>query len=234
MTRKFKTYLIIFIASILVPYITFIFFILTSSLLVIIPIFFIALFFLITSTIGLYNSETVKLRKKYYWFIAFSTIILFFFSYSFQLKTAKWIFLKIREEKLIALVSELKRHKEIQTMSDGQRSLKFLNFTLIEPNAEDVDSTKYFNKEFLLDDILKRDGIDKKFYEYCKCTLIETDLRSFIVLENQTVSFTIDGFSDNCYGIAYSETGIKPENNDCGQIISWNKIYDNWYAWTTT
>ena len=119
-------------------------------------------------------------------------------------------------------------------MSDGQRYWKSVNFTSIEANIASVDTSGKFAKKYFLDDILKRDGIDKEHYEFFRNILVETDLISFTTLKDGTISFTIDGFIDNCYGIAYSETGTQPNANDCGQIIRWKKIGNNWYAWGTT
>lgn len=119
-------------------------------------------------------------------------------------------------------------------MSDGQRHWKSINFTSVEANIANVDTSVEYGRKYFLDDILKRDGIDKEHYEFFRSILVETDLISFTTLEDGTISFTIDGFLDNCYGIAYSETGTQPFGNDCGRIINWEKIGDNWYTWWTT
>lgn len=234
MTKRFKTYLIIFIIAILVPFVTIVFFIRTGSFLIILPILFLALVTLLTSTIEVIKADHNKQRKKYYWIIAVAAIVLFIFSYGFQLTTADWIFFKSRESKLTKFISELKKYKKIHEMSDGQRYWKSINLTSIEANIADIDTTTEFGKKYFLDDVLRRDSIDKEQYEYFKNLLVETDLISFTTLEDGTILFTIDGFLDNCYGVAYSEIGIKPNLNDCGTIINWTKIGDNWYAWDTT
>lgn len=231
---KFKTYLIIFFSAILTPYVTIVFFIRTSSLLIILPILFFSLVTLIISTIGVIKVSPHKPRKKYYWITAILAVVLFVFSYSFQLTAADWIFFKFRESKLTTFISELKKYEKIHEMSDGQRYWKSINFTSVEANIADVDTSGEYGRKYFLDDILKRDGIDKEHYEFFRSILVETDLISFTTLEDGTISFTIDGFLDNCYGIAYSETGKQPNGNDCGRIINWRKIGDNWYAWGTT
>ena len=131
-------------------------------------------------------------------------------------------------------ISELKKYEKIKEMSDGQRHWKSINFTSIEANIADVDTISEYGRKYFLDDILKRDGIDKEHYEFFRSILVETNLISFTTLEDGTISFTIDGFLDNCYGIAYSETGRQPNSNYCGHIIYWIKIGKNWYAWGTT
>jgi hypothetical protein len=203
-------------------------------LLIILPILFFTLVTLIVTTIGIIKADPNKLRKKYYWITTIVSIVLFVFSFSFQLTTADWIFFKFRESKLTTFISELKKYDKIKEMSDGQRYWKSINFTSIEANIAKVDTSGKYEKKYFLDDILKRDGIDKEHYEFFRNLLVETDLISFTTLEDGIVSFTIDGFLDNCYGIAYSETGKQPYTNDCGRIINWTKIGDNWYAWGTT
>jgi hypothetical protein len=234
MTTKFKTYLMIYFTAILTPFVTIVFFLKTGSLLVILPVLFFAWITLIISTVGVIKADSDKPRKKYYWITAIIAVILFHSTYVFQLRAADWIFFKSRENKLTTFITEIKRYDKIKQMSDGQRYWKSINSTLIEANITSVDTSRKFTKKYFLDDILKRDGIDKKRYERFRNILVETDLISFTTLNDGTISFTIDGFMDNCYGIAYSETGIQPNGNDCGRIIRWTKIGDNWYAWGTT
>lgn len=237
MSRALKIWLTIFILSILTPYFVSIFFSLTTSIFTILQIYFIATTFLITATYGTSDSEKIESRKKYYRRIAIGSIILFFFNFGFKSDATYWVFFKLRQRELTTFVTELKNYKVISQMTDGQRYWKSVNNTSIESNIQDVDTTGAgLGKKYLLDDILQRDGIERQHYEFFKNILITTKLESFTTLEDGTISFTIDGFLDNCYGIAYSETGRMPihHRNDCGDIISWEKITDNWYAWQTT
>jgi hypothetical protein len=234
MTTKFKIYMIIFCSAILTPYVTIVFSIRTTSLIIVLPILFFSLVTLIISTIGVIRASPQKSRKKYYWITAVLAVVLFVFSYGFQLTAADWLFFKFRESKLTTFISELKKYEKIKEMSDGQRYWKSINFTSVEANIADVDTSGKYGRKYFLDDVLKRDGIDRQHYEFFRSILIETDLISFRTLEDGTISFTIDGFLDNCHGIAYSETGKQPNENDCGQIINWTKIGENWYAWGTT
>ena len=234
---KFKTYLTIFFTAILTPFVTVVFFRTgggLGGLLITLLILLFALIALIISTIGVIRADTDKPRKKYYWITAIVAVVLFVSTHGFQLAAADWLFLKFRESKLTTFITELKKYNKIKQMSDGQRYRNSVNFTLIEADIASVDTTRKFEKKYFLDDILKRDGIEKKHYEFFRNILVETDIRSFSTLEDGTISFTIDGFIDNCYGIAYSETGTQPNGNDCGRIISWRKIGNNWYAWGTT
>lgn len=54
------------------------------------------------------------------------------------------------------------------------------------------------------------------------------------LVDDKTVLFMIHGMIDNCYGIAYSLSGKKPLENNCGQLIRWKRLSGNWYAWATT
>lgn len=238
MTMKFKTYLTIFFTAILTPFVIIVFFRTGTGglggLLITLLILFFALTALIISTIGVIRADTDKPRKKYYWITAIVAVVLFVSTHGFQLTVADWLFLKFRESKLTTFTTELKKYDKIKEMSDGQGYWKSVNFTSIEANIASVDTSGKFAKKYFLDDILKRDGIDKEHYEFFRNILVETDLISFTTLKDGTISFTIDGFMDNCYGIAYSETGTQPDGNDCGRIIRWKKIGNNWYAWATT
>ena len=52
--------------------------------------------------------------------------------------------------------------------------------------------------------------------------------------EDQTVVFFISGIVDNCHGIAYSRTGNEAKRNNCGRLVNWKRIKENWYEWGTT
>lgn len=234
MTMKYKTYLTLFFTAILTPFVTIIILIRTGSLLVIFPILFFALITLIITTIGLIRIDLDKPRKKIYWLTAIIAVVLFVSTYGFQLTGADWLFFKLRESKLNTFISELKKYDRIKEMSDGQRYWKSINFNSIENDIGSVDASGEFGRKYFLEDILILERIDKERYEFFRNILVETDLISFTTLEDGTISFTIDGFLDNCYGTAYSQTGTRPNENDCGQIINWTKIGDSWYAWATT
>ena len=230
----FKTNLTLFIISILTPYVSTIFFLRTLDLFIFFHILFFSLVTLIVTTISVIKTDQKKSRKKYYWMTAIFAVFFYIFSIGFQVSAANWIFFKSREKKLTIFITELKKYDKIKEMSDGQRYWKSVNFTSIEANISKVDTINELRKKFFLDDILKRDGIDKEQYEFFRNLLVETKLISFTTLEDGTISFTIGGFLDNCVGFAYSETGKPPRYNDCGEIISWRKIGKNWYVWSTT
>jgi hypothetical protein len=235
MTVRHKTNLVIFVTSILLPYVLTILFARTTSLLILLPIFVISLIVLIGATIILRNEEPVKTKRKYYSILAICAFVFYFPSYSLQLHLADRMHLKIHEDRLNRFVTEIKQYQRITEMSDGERFWKTINNTSIEPKIENIDTTDNGSgKKFFLDDVLAKDGVDKQNYELFRQKLVATGFISFETLDDGTISFTMDGFLDNCYGIAYSETGIRPEQNGCGDIIRWTKIGDNWYAWGTT
>lgn len=231
---KFKLYSAFYYLAILIPFVTIIFFIRTSTLLIILPILFLALITLVISTIALIKNEQDLHRKKYYRTTAIMAVVFFVLLNDFQLMAADWIFFKFREHKLSIFISEIKKYDKIYEMSDGESYWKTVNIISIEPKIADVDTINEFRRKYFLDDVLKREGIDKKHYEFLRKLLIETNLTGFTKLDDGTFSFTIDGFLDNCYGIAYSETGENPCDNYSGRIIRWIKIGTNWYAWSTT
>jgi len=235
MITKYKGNLLLFIVSILTPFIATMLFILTTEIFILLPIFLIALIFLFVSMIGLRTTETVKSKRKYYSLIAFGSVFLYFVTYGLQYNVANYIYFKQRENKLNQLVLNIKNYQKIKEMSDGQRFWKTINNTSIEPKIKNVDTTdKGFGKKYFLDDILSKNGISKQQYESFRQRLISTGFESFTIIDDGTISFTKDGFLDNCFGFAYSTTGKNPKINDCGDIIRWVKISDNWYAWGTT
>lgn len=234
MLGKFKTNLVIFIASILTPFAAVIFLLRFFGILICLLLFFFSFVGLIISTIGVVRHEQFRQRKKYYVITSITAVLLFIFSYGSQLYAADWFYFKVREGRLTTFITELKKYEKIKEMSDGEAFWKSFNFTPIEPELIHVDTSGRFGKKYFLEDILKRDDVDHEHYEFFRQLLIKTGFKSFATLEDGTVSFTINGFLDNCYGIAYSETGNHPDDNDCGQIIRWSKLSGNWYAWSTT
>jgi hypothetical protein len=202
MMSDFKFFLRLFFASILIPYATVIFFIRTASWFLVPIIFGLAFICLIISTIRVRISEPDRERKKIYWPVAITAVVIFFFSYDLQLNAADWIFLKFRERTLITFITEIKNDKKISQLS--------------------------------IDDMLKQEAVDEAHYEQLKKLLVDADIISFSTLKDGTLSFTIGGFLDNCYGLAYSETGEQPGYNDCGDIVRWERISGHWYSWGTT
>jgi hypothetical protein len=223
-----------FIGSALTPFIGTLFLIRITSLFILFPIYIIALIVLIISTFKLARRSAVK--KSWIITIAAGTLVVFFFTYSMQLQLADAIYFKIREKQIRSLAFDIKRYGKIVEMTNGLRYWKSINNTFIERDIKDVEtiSNGFGEQKYLLDDVLNSKGIDKKIYEQLRQRLIETGFISFIVLNDGSISFTMDGMLDNCYGISYSETGGHPKFNDCGEIIRWVKISDNWYAWGTT
>jgi hypothetical protein len=161
---------------------------------------------------------------------------LFYYLYFFTsiLYAADYIFFKQRESELNKFVLAIEDSKSITQMSDGQRTWNTINLHPIKNDSFLLDTFQLKNSTKPLDEILKEEKIEKVDYENFKNKLVEIDLLSFSILENQIISFTIDGFLDNCQGFAYSKSELPPKFNDCGRIVSWKKLNDNWYVWYTT
>jgi ASC-1-like (ASCH) protein len=226
--------LLLFLVSIITPYVGTIFFLRTTDLLLLLAIDFMALILLIISTINLAENEADKKMKKWYGVAAVLGVLLYFFSHGLLVSTADYIFFKQRQDQLESLVAQIKEYQKIKEMSDGQRYWKTVNNISIEENIKYVDTTNILGRKYFLNDILAKEGIKIKTYEDFKSSLVSVGLINFMTLEDGTISFTHDGFLDNCHGFAYSTTGINPRINDCGDIILWKKIAKNWYKWETT
>jgi hypothetical protein len=198
-TNKYDIDMVLFISSIFIPYFGTIFYIRTASPLILFFIFFVALVVLIVSTVNARISASTRVKKKFLIPVAVSALILFPLSYGLQLRLADILYFKIRENQLRDLALNIKSYHKIREMSDGQRFFKTINFISIEPNkkmlsAEDID----FNRKYFLDDVLSKNGIDKQKYESFRQSLIEMGFISFTILQDGSVSFTMDGMLDNC------------------------------------
>ncbi|MCK8492607.1 hypothetical protein M0L20_12140 [Spirosoma sp. RP8] len=235
MKIKLRTTAVFFIIGATVPYLLFAFggrlvgpFL--SALLLLL-----SLILLIISAIRLTITETGNGYRFYYLPVAIGAIVLFWYSLGLLAHISDFIYFKLNESALNKMVSDIKSYGKIEKMSDGQRFWKILNGTAYEFNSKDtVREFETSPKKYLLNEALAREGVDRQHFEAIRQGLIETEYMSFAILPDGTISFTEDGLIDNCYGIAYSETGTMPVYNDCGELIRWVKISGNWYAWGTT
>ena len=226
---------LVYIISILTPYVCTIFLKNELGLFISLPIFLISLGVLIACSVDLTDkARTHSLQKWWPALGAFFAVLLFFLSYGFQSKIHTYLVFKWQETQLNQFVADIKEYEKINDLSDGQRFWKKLNNVAVEPNRKDTISAEWPGEKYFLDTILKRDGIDKGHYESFRQQLITLGFISFTKLNDGTLSFTTDGFLDNCYGFAYSETGVQPTHNDCGDIIFWQQVGEHWYAWGTT
>lgn len=160
-------------------------------------------------------------------------VLLFFLTYGFQLDAANYVFYKQREESLNQFALDIKQYGKIKEMSDGRRYTKTLNDSLYEFTEKEV-LNQYSPVVYLYKDLLEKLEIDEQVHSKFREKLLENNFMSFETFKDGTISFTIGGMLDNCYGFAYSETGEHPMYNNCGKIIRWEKVAGNWYAWGTT
>ncbi len=176
-------------------------------------------------------------RRKFYrinvGIIIGSVILLFFFTYGYQNDAANYVFYKQREESLNKFALEIKQYGKIKEMTNTKRRMKTLNDSLYEFTEKEVHD-QYSRAVHLHKDLLEKLNIDKEVHSKFIEQLTENSFMSFETFKDGTISFTIGGMLDNCYGFAYSETGEHPMYNDCGKIIRWEKVAGNWYAWGTT
>ncbi len=224
MQIKQKIYFFLFCFSVLTPFVEVIFFLKTTSVLLLLSLFVFDLIILTISTIKLWTLS----RRIFYPLTSIVAVTLFFITYSYQVSAANFLFFKVREYRLTNFV-ELTRSQKIKQLS--KRGHLSVNYTNILPDTEPIGTLNNFKH---LGDILSPDSISKEQFEIVQQKLFEMDFTSFTTFEDGTISFTISGFLDNCYGLAYSETGKNPIDNDCGHIIYWEKVGDKWYAWGTT
>lgn len=158
----------------------------------------------------------------------FGALVIFIFSFGFQLDAADYLFYKLREKKFNELVTEIKKYGKITSMSDGNRYSKSLNDSIYE--FEDKDMLKDNRKGVhLYADLLKELDIDEKIHQDFRNRLTQLDCISFNTYPDGAVSFTIDGWIDSCYGLTYSPIGEK--HSDDGRVIVWKHIEGSWYAW---
>jgi hypothetical protein len=221
-----------FVLSILAPYFATIFFIRISDLsfLFLIPIYLISLVLLIYSTIKIRKIEPDRNKKIIYLAVSIIAVMTFFFTYTIQLDAANYISFKFKENSLNEFVGNIKSYKKITQLSDEYENLN--GYPTITKNNTNIFIE--LGEHYPIEEIQDKFSIDSLTYEAFRHSLKSIGYRSFSVLEDGSVSFTQGGMIDNCYGIAYSETGNKPTENDCGRIIRWTKISTHWYSWSTT
>jgi len=221
--KNHKKLIILFILSILLPYISNILLIreFDFSFIILIPIYLISLttLIIVIKKIAVIKSP-IKLRK--YKIIGLISILIFFISFNFQINISEYISYQRNKIELIELVNKIK-NSNIEIMTDEYENL----------NGYSINNWG-FGKEYPLDSILKIYHIDKQKYEDIRRELINTKYKSISKLKDGTIFFTKGGMIDNCYGIVYSPTGIPPKENNCGEITKWHKIYGKWYSWATT
>ena len=186
------------ILSILTPYVFTIFIIRTSSRLLILPIGLVALIAIIISTTKFLKSIESTILKNIIRLGVIGMVLFFFISYGHLLSAADYIIFKLKEKRLNEFVNQIKKYNKIHEMTDGKGYHKTINDYLIELDKLEVDTIREFDKKFFLNDILKKEHLDKNKYEIFRQTLIDINLRSFTTLKDGTISFTIDGFLDNC------------------------------------
>ena len=109
-------------------------------------------------------------------------------------------------------------------MTDGYENL----------NGYPITNLFGLGKTYPLDSILNLYNIDKEQYEELRSLLISIRYISVSKSEDEIVFIMKGGIIDNCHGIAYSFSENQPSENLYGEIIKWEKISGNWYAWWTT
>jgi len=233
MKKTVSNILIVFISVCLItPFLVTIFYNRTTFWIFTLVIYAGILGAIVISYIVYYFVETRKNYKRNIIIIIGVVVLSFFFTYGYQLQAADYIFFKQRESSLNEFILEIKKYGKIKEMSDGRRYTKTLNDSLYEFNPKSVLERGYRAK--LLSDLLISMDIDLEVHNKFREKLSENDFIGFETFKDGTISFTIDGMLDNCYGFAYSETGEHPMYNDCGTIVHWEKVQGNWYRWGTT
>jgi hypothetical protein len=166
--------------------------------------------------------------------------VAYFAGYHHLLTARYYVFLYPKVNELEKLKEEIISYRRIFKMSSGEQYYKQLNDYLVEYDRSIVEydrntidkSSPLRRREYYLD-ILENDDISLEKYNYFREQLIKLGFIDFELGES-FVSFTMDGMLDNCYGIAYSVNGDDPGGLDCGRVVVWSKIKDNWYHWGTS
>jgi len=220
---KNKILIIIFVLSIITPYVSNILLIreFDLSFLILIPIFLISLIGLIVSTRKITIIESKK-KSIIYKIVSLSFVLIFFLTYGQQIRLSEYFSYQRNKVELRKLVDKISG-SNIRIMTDDYENL----------NGYPINNWG-FEPEYPLDSILAIYNIDKQEYEDLRFMLKSIKYRSISKSEDGIIFLTKGGIIDNCYGIAYSQEEKSPVENNCGKIIKWRRIIDNWYAWATT
>ncbi len=218
---KNKILTIIFIMSIITPFLCNVlvrkldFAILTLPL-----IFLISLVALVLSLVKIKKRES---NKKFITYIAIGTscILIFLLTYRKQIELYEYISYQKHKVELKNIVEKI-NDSNITTMTDRYENL----------NGYPIKN--WGINEFPLDSILFIYKIDKQEYENLRIMLKSVGYKSVSKLDNGIIFFVKGGIIDNCHGIAYSSTETPPIENNFGRIIKWRKIVNNWYVWVST
>jgi hypothetical protein len=172
--------------------------------------------------------------------IIVSACVAYFAGYQHLLTAGYYVFLYPKVNELEKFTEDIISYRKIFKMSSGERYYKQLNDHLVEYDRSIVEydrntidkAAPLRRREYYLD-ILDNDDISLEKYNYFREQLNKLAFIDFELGES-FVSFTIGGMLDNCYGIAYSVNGDDPGGLDCGRVVVWSKIRDNWYRWGTS
>jgi hypothetical protein len=225
-------FLFLVVLFLILPYLHIVFFRYTIQSFLEFIGYFISYFIAIIFFTGYFFIETKKKNRWIGLVVILCAPLFFFYTAHFFNNIGERIYFNKNAEKFNEFVSEIKEYGKIKEMSDGRRYTKTLNDSIYEFTEKDVQTRGFRAK--LLSDLLINMGIDAEVHSKFRDKLTENDFTGFETFKDGTISFTIDGMLDNCYGFAYSETGEHPMFNDCGTIIRWEKVEGNWYAWGTT
>ncbi len=210
--------------SILIPYTTALILTQLIGLLIISLIHICCILTLIYFTIRFLAHEKSKWKKSIVFFISLGAIVLFF-SLRRQLFEARYfIYVKINEKTLDEIVTEIKKQKTIYEMSSGERHQIYLNDYRVVYSKTEVDTT---SKKYFIDEILKKEGIDKKIYNDFRGYLRSLNLLTFEVMSDSSIVFIMDGYLGDVYGIKY----FKEKENQPHPNILDKKISGNWYIY---
>lgn len=228
MKRTKKIIFSIITCCTLTPYILNIFFFPLFPLMKMVLVFIAFGVFVISSIVFAFQENTLR-EKIYIPIIGLALFVVYSFTMPMLNHAGAYITYVINKGSLEQLASEIKTNKQISHMTDGQRYWICINDDCIENDKEKsrVEISKQINE------ILSKGNIEPKVYESFKNKMIGLDFVGFVQFDDH-IAFTFDGFIDNCYGFAYSETGVMPAHNTCGEYVGWKKLDDNWYVWSTT
>lgn len=107
-----------------------------------------------------------------------------------------------------------------------------INWLINDLKTQSFVSKHKFELEELANNLLTK----KLTFEEGEKILSEKNLPLSLFEKNEketTVLLLISGILDNCNGIAFSKNGKKPRRNNCGKLVTWEKIEMNWYKWGT-
>ena len=159
--------------------------------------------------------------------ISIFSVVLFHSMRNQLSKTKYYIYVKTHEDTLNKFVEKIKSESNIFHMSSGERSQKSLNNFNVVYTRNDRNTS---DNKIYIDDILEREQIEKSVYDDFRKQLISLGFLSFRINSDSSITFIVDGYLDDVYGIQYFDKQLDHTQTNF-KFNQKNKIVDDWYIY---